>query len=103
MIAKNATDHGRAKAETTITAFLANEMTAAETFKLRCVHMQWGKDSTGTSREMYVYQIFCNDKLCKVFEPTTKTFPTVFLDGIQSIVPRIKPADRQTPCIAGKA
>lgn len=98
-VAKDATDYGRARAEATMTDFLQNEITAAKRYKLRCVHMIWGKDAAGESREMFAYQIFCNDKLCKVFEPVSKTFPTVFLDGIRSIVPRTLPADKAMACI----
>lgn len=98
-IAKDATDFGRARAEAIMTYFLQNEIAAAARYKLRCMHMTWEKGATGESREMFAYQIFCNDKLCKVFEPVSKTFPTVFLDGIRSIVPRTLPADKAMACI----
>lgn len=101
LIPKTATDHGRAQAGLTMKAFLADEMKAAETYKLRCVHMKWAKDESGESREMFAYQLFCHDKLCKVFEPVTKTFPTVFLDGIRSITPYPSPVGQRESCIAG--
>ncbi|MEQ6341569.1 MAG: hypothetical protein M3A44_07910 [Gammaproteobacteria bacterium] len=101
-IPKSATDHGRAQAEATMEAFITDETKAAEIYKLHCLQMSWEKEDGGKLREMYVYQFFCNDKLCKVFEPATKTFPTVFLDGIRSIVPRGVPADGRKSCVGNE-
>ena len=100
LLAGIATNSGRELSGVMMKAFLTNEMKAAETYKLRCVHMKWAKDESGESRAMYAYQLFCNDKLCKVFEPVTKTFPTVFLDGIRSITPYPSPVGKRESCIA---
>lgn len=88
LIPKWATDKGRARAEWIISNFISKERNTAELLKVKCVHMTWGKQGEETAREIYAYQIFCNDKLCKLFVPATKTFPTIYLDGIRSIVPR---------------
>lgn len=99
LIPKNAADYGRTQAEAMMEEFITDETKAAETYKLHCLRMIWEKEGDRELREMYAYQFFCNDKLCKVFEPATKTFPTVFLDGIRSIVPRGVPADGQKSCV----
>ena len=100
LVPKKSTDHGRAQAESTMNAFLKDELKAAETYKLRCVHMKWGNDDNGASRDIYAYQLFCHDKLCKVYEPSTRTFPTVFLEGIRTIVPRSVTASSLASCVA---
>lgn len=100
-VAYDARKNGQARAELTMREFLENEIKAAEAHEVSCVHMLWKEDSLGPSREMYAYQIFCGEKLCKVFDPASKTFPTVYLDGIRYILPIALPQKNKLSCVKG--